>query len=233
MTVAVIIVAAGRGHRFGAPVPKQYHSLHGMTPIRLAIEVFTLVESVRWIVPVIHPADQILYTQAMAGFEYRRVLPAVEGGDTRAKSVRNGLERLVDQHPDRVLIHDAARPFVTVEIIQNIISALDRCDGAFAAIPVVDALWKSEESTAKYPVSREGLWRAQTPQGFRFERILEAHRSHDGTGADDVAVAHEAGLHVELVLGSEQNYKITTPADLKRANLDIERTQSFRIPAKG
>lgn len=233
MTVAAIIVAAGRGLRFGGEVPKQYHPLHGTTSIRLAIEAFLLVEEVRWVVPVIHPADRDLCAKSLAGIDLHRVLPAVNGGETRAISVRNGLESLVEQHPDRVLIHDAARPFVTTEVIQTVISTLDKCDGAFAALPVVDALWRTEKSTAKHPVSREGLWRAQTPQGFRFERILDAHRSHDGRGADDVAVAHEAGLHVETVLGSEQNYKITTPTDLERAYLDIERTRSCPRPVNG
>ncbi len=228
MTVAVIIVAAGRGLRFGSAVPKQYYPLHDTTPIRLAMEAFLLVEEVRWIVPVIHPADHDLYAKALAGVDHGRILPAVEGGGTRAQSVRNGLEALVDQRPDRVLIHDAARPFVTVEIIQNVMSILNKCDGAFAALPVVDALWRIEESVAKYPISRDGLWRAQTPQGFRFELILEAHRSHNGTGADDVAVALEAGLNIELVLGSEQNYKITTLTDIARAHLDIERNPSWR-----
>ena len=135
--------------------------------------------------------------------------------------MRQGLERLADEGTDRVLIHDAARPFVPVPVIEAVLDALDVTEGACAALPVVDALWASEGSVATHPVPRDGLWRAQTPQGFRFAPILAAHRAHDGSGADDVAVAHEAGMAVTLVPGSERNYKITTSADLDRALQDI------------
>ena len=106
-------------------------------------------------------------------------------------------------------------------VIKNVIEALDVDEGAFAALPVVDALWSAEGTRAAAPVSREGLWRAQTPQGFDFKKILAAHRDHGGLGADDVAVAREAGMQVRIVQGSEQNYKITTKADLERALADV------------
>jgi 2-C-methyl-D-erythritol 4-phosphate cytidylyltransferase len=102
-----------------------------------------------------------------------------------------------------------------------VIAALGSHDGAFAALPVVDALWSSSGELAQSPVPRDGLWRAQTPQGFDFAKILQAHQSHDGSGADDVAVARDAGLNVRLIPGSEANYKITTAADLDRAIRDV------------
>lgn len=179
------------------------------------------VEDVSWVLPVIHPADDDLCRSALSGINDPRLLDAVEGGATRAISVRRGLEHLCRHAPDHVLVHDAARPFVTRAIISDVIAALDMHEGACAALPVVDALWRSEGLVAQQSVPRDGLWRAQTPQGFRFGSILDAHRMHDGAGADDVAVAREAGITVQLVPGSEQNYKITTQADLERARSDI------------
>lgn len=224
MSLGVIIVAAGRGLRFGGELPKQYLSLGQSTLIRMAIEAFLCVDVVRWIVPVIHKDDHRLCAASLSGVDDPRLLEAVEGGRTRALSVRQGLEHLRQHKPDHVLIHDAARPFVSPAIIHEIISALTTTEGAFAALPVVDALWKSDASGDLTSVPRDGLWRAQTPQGFWFERILDAHRSHPGAGTDDVAVAREAGLRVKLVFGSEQNYKITTQADLERAQSDVEKS---------
>jgi 2-C-methyl-D-erythritol 4-phosphate cytidylyltransferase len=226
MTVAVIIVAAGRGRRLGGEIPKQYLDLGNSTAIRRSIERFLSVPVVTHVVPVIHPDDRDLCDAALKGIRDTRLLPAVTGGDTRAFSVRHGLERLVDEQPDHVLIHDAARPFVPVTVINDVIAALDQSDGACAALPVVDALWRSDAGMIGAPVSRDGLWRAQTPQGFRFNDILAAHRAHDGSGADDVAVAREAGLSVTLVPGSEQSYKITTMADLERARIEVEARDS-------
>ena len=113
-----------------------------------------------------------------------------------------------------MLIHDAARPFVPAAVVAAVLDALDAAPGAFAALPVVDALWRAEDGRAEAPVPREGLWRAQTPQGFHFDRILAAHRACRGDAADDVAVARAAGIEVRIVPGSEANYKITTTADL-------------------
>ena len=220
MSIAVVIVAAGRGRRFGGDVPKQYISVNGKTVLRRTVEVFLAQDDVRWIVPVIHADDRDLFDRALTGLDDPRVLAPVLGSDTRAGSVHQGLESLTVHAPGKVLIHDAARPFVPVEVIARVAAALDTHDGACAALPVVDALWRSEEAMADASVSRDGLWRAQTPQGFRFDRILAAHRAHDGSGADDVVVAKEHGLAVTLVLGSERNYKITTAADLERAQAD-------------
>lgn len=221
MTVAVIIVAAGRGTRMGLELPKQYLPLGDDTSLRRAMDAFLKTEAVQWVVPVIHPEDATLYQAALGGLTDPRLSAPVEGGATRALSVRNGLESLETAQPDRVLIHDAARPFVSRRIIEDVIAALDHSDGACAALPVVDALWTSDGRLAEAAVPRDGLWRAQTPQGFRYPGILNAHRTHDGSGADDVAVAREAGLQVRFVLGSERNYKITTHADYDRAQRDI------------
>jgi len=221
-SVGIVIVAAGRGRRLGAETPKQYIELAGACSLRRVAETFLCIGHIRFIVPVIHPGDADLCAKALAGLDDARLMPAVDGGETRAQSVRRGLEALEPHSPDLVLIHDAARPFVPVAVIEDVIAALGTSDGALAALPVVDALWREEGGGAGDPVTRTGLWRAQTPQGFDFAKILAAHRAHDGTGADDVAVAREAGIAVRLVPGSERNYKITTADDLDRAMADVD-----------
>lgn len=210
-------------------MPKQYVPLGHGTSIGLAIQAFLRVDAVHAIVPVIHPSDGQLYEDATSEVHDPRLCPPVSGGASRAKSVRLGLESLKDDPPDCVLIHDAARPFVSQTIVQSVIQALDTHEGACAALPVVDALWTSKSGRAIESVPRDGLWRAQTPQGFRYEAILKAHQGHDGSGADDVAVGRQAGLQVAFVLGSEQNYKITTKADLERVRAEISREQDKRL----
>lgn len=222
MSLAVIIVAAGRGQRMNAETPKQYLPLGDTCALGLSVSVFLSMKPVQWVVPVIHPDDRSLCDTALNGIDDPRLLPPVDGGETRAASVRNGLECLSPHAPETVLIHDAARPFVPVSVIEAVTEALQTSDGACAALPVVDALWKADGTRALNSVPRDGLWRAQTPQGFRFDKILDAHRRHDGNGADDVAVAREAGLEVQFVPGSEQSYKITTPADLERARRTLK-----------
>lgn len=220
--VAVILVAAGRGRRLGGEIPKQYIPLNGVSSLRRCADIFLSVEGVGAVLPVIHPDDEELCREALAGLADERLMAPVHGGETRAESVKNGLEALESKAPSKVLIHDAARPFISPRIIRDVIAALDDIEGAFAALPVVDALWASEAGKATRPVSREGLWRAQTPQGFDFVKILAAHRAHDGSGADDVAVAREAGMRVRIVPGEERNFKMTTQADLERALRELE-----------
>lgn len=182
------------------------------------IEAFLQDPAIGQIMTVIHPDDTDLYEHAVAPIADPKLVKPVHGGDTRAASVRLGLEALAGSPPDHVLIHDAARPFPKPSLISEICTALDEADGAFAAIPVVDALWSSRDGLAEAPVPRDGLWRAQTPQGFRFEKILAAHQSLANTNAtDDVAIARASGLDVRIIEGHESNFKITTAADFARA----------------
>lgn len=222
LSVGVVIVAAGRGRRLGGEIPKQYIPLKERCSLRRVIETFLSVDAVKWIVTVMHGDDADLYRDAVDGLHDTRILPAVQGGETRATSVRCGLEGLEPLRPDLVLIHDSARPFLPLDVVHDVIAALGSSEGACAALPVVDALWRSQDGTAQTSVPRDGLWRAQTPQGFWFDKLLSAHRTHDGSGADDVAVAREAGMQVALVQGSERNYKITTASDLARALADAQ-----------
>ena len=230
MLTATVIVAAGRGQRLGGETPKQYAPLGGSCALRRCVDLFLGVDRVGAIQVVIHAHDRRLYNEALHGLRDQRLLAPVEGGETRASSVQRGLEALVSLAPDRVLIHDAARPFVPADVIDAVIDALNEAPGAFASLPVIDALWAGEDNCAQTSIPRDRLWRAQTPQGFHFDKILWAHRLHNGDAADDVAVARASGLQVRIVLGSEANYKITTEADLARARAEVARIEGAAFP---
>ena len=221
MRTAGLIVAAGRGQRLGDATPKQYLALGGETVLARAVAALLAHAGVASVRVVIHPDDRGLYEAAVARVADPRLGPPVAGGARRADSVLAGLEALVTDAPDRVLIHDAARPFVPVAVIGAVLDALAEAPAAFPALPVVDALWRGVGETAATPAPRDGLWRAQTPQGFRFAEILAAHRAHRGENRgevlDDVAVATAAGHAARIVPGDEAAFKITTAADLARA----------------
>lgn len=212
-----LIVAAGRGTRFGEGVPKQYRMLAGQPVLRRTVSAFLAHPRINDVLVVIHPDDRALYNQAVVGLA---VLPPVDGGATRQESVIRGLERLAQRAPERVLIHDAARPNVDAALIDRVLDALVEAPAALPAVPVVDTLKKAaadQPNRVATTVDRAGLWRAQTPQGFRFDAILSAHRAALGRGfTDDAAIAESAGLAVALVAGSEDNVKITTEDDLSR-----------------
>jgi 2-C-methyl-D-erythritol 4-phosphate cytidylyltransferase/2-C-methyl-D-erythritol 2,4-cyclodiphosphate synthase len=213
-----LVVAAGRGHRVGGALPKQYLRVGGQPILRRALGAFLSHRSIDKVAAVINPEDRDLFDAAVVGLD---LLPPIAGGATRQESVLRGLEALVSVAPERVLIHDAARPFVDVATIDRVLAGLERTAGAIASVPVTDTLKRGSGGLIVETVDRTDLWRAQTPQGFRFADILEAHRSaaREGSAAstDDAAVAERAGLAVTLVMGSEDNLKITTDEDLKRA----------------
>lgn len=216
-TTAVLIVAAGRGRRFGAQTPKQYLPIAGVCAFRRCLETFLNIPEVAQVQTVIHPDDQDMYTQALDGVDDSRLLPAAFGGETRGQSVMNGLLALAGYQPDSVLVHDAARAFITQQIIRAVMDELVESDAAFAALPVVDALWRADGDVAATPVARDGLWRAQTPQGFRYDVLHAAHLAYQGEAADDVEIVRAMGTKVKIVRGDSANFKITTPDDLLRA----------------
>ncbi len=213
-TVA-LVVAAGRGERIGGDVPKQYLSLAGRPLLFHSVAAFAGHRAVEAVRVVIHPDDRARYHAAVAGFD---LLEPVDGGATRQESVLFGLESLESLAPGRVLIHDAARPAVDGGVIDRVLAALDSAPAAIPALAVSDTLKRGENGLVAATVDRAGLWRAQTPQGFRYAGILAAHRAAAGGSlTDDAAVAEAAGLAVSLVPGSEDNVKVTTADDLARA----------------
>ncbi len=219
---AFLVVAAGRGVRIGGAVPKQYVDLGGKALLRHTLERVLAIPETSCALVVIGNGDDKLYGAATEGMDRNRLLDPVSGGETRSQSVLAGLEALAPLAPDNVLVHDAARPFVTPEVIRGVITALEEHDGAFPALAVVDALWLAKDGVAVEARSRNDLWRAQTPQGFRFQRILDAHRNFPGVAADDVEVARAAGLDVRIVEGSEANIKVTMPDDLAKARIMLD-----------
>lgn len=215
MTVHALIVAAGRGTRAGPGGPKQYRTLGGLPVLRRTLQALRDAGAVDRLRVVIHPDDADAYAAAVAGLDLD---PPVMGGATRQDSVRLGLEALAGGDDDLVLIHDAARPFADKPLILNVLKALADHPGACPALPVADTLRRADGALAGDDVPRDGLMRAQTPQGFRLGPIRAAHRAAAGRDfTDDVAVARAAGLAVALTPGSEANLKLTTPQDFALA----------------
>lgn len=217
--VAVLVVAAGKGERVGGAVPKQYAPLMGKPVMRWTLDAWVRQPNVTAIQVAIGPEQEALYADAVAGLDLRA---PIAGGATRQESVRLGLEALADVLPDIVLIHDAARPLVSDRLITAVIASLEAgADAAVPLLPVADTL-KKHDGSAWNTVSRDGLHRAQTPQGFRFAKILRAHRHFAQRNVtDDMALAELAGLHIREVAGEEENLKITTPEDFARAEAQL------------
>jgi len=222
MTTAALIVAAGRGTRAGGPMPKQWQPIGAQSVTGHTLARFASHPDIDHIVLVLHPDDMAL-APSLPG------LIVTAGGDTRAGSVLNGLEALEGGSTTRVLIHDVARPCVSDSLISRVIAALKGSPGAAPALPVTDALWRGDGGLVSGTQDRTGLFRAQTPQGFRFGPILAAHRNHDGDAADDVAVARAAGLDVTIVEGDETNIKITHPGDFQRAARILGEPMQLRV----
>jgi 2-C-methyl-D-erythritol 4-phosphate cytidylyltransferase/2-C-methyl-D-erythritol 2,4-cyclodiphosphate synthase len=217
--VAVLVVAAGKGERAGGTVAKQYAPLLGKPILRWTLEAFWRHPRVASVQVAIGPEQEPLYAASVEGLT---LLSPITGGATRQESVRRGLEALAAAAPDIVLIHDAARPLVSHRVIDNVIAALD--GGADCAVPllaVADTL-KRIDAGRWTTVPREALHRAQTPQGFRFTKILRAHRHHaDQDVTDDMALAELAGLKIAVVPGDDSNMKVTTPEDFSLAEAHL------------
>lgn len=208
----------------GAGLPKQYRDLGGIPVIARTLKAFDAHPAVGQIVAVIHESDADMFAQACPAMS--KPLIAVHGGATRDASVRAGLAAV--EGCDVVLIHDAARPLVPQAVIDGVLDALNDYDGAAPALAVTDALWRGE-TTVDGTQDRDGLWRAQTPQGFRLDAIIAAHAALEGPAADDVAVARAYGLDVAITQGSEQNLKLTSPGDFERALKLMETAMDIRV----
>ncbi len=213
MKVAALIVAAGRGQRAGGPLPKQYLELDGQPLLRHSAKAFLDSGLVDVVQVVIHPDDRLLYDDATVGLLLSEPCP---GGASRQESVRLGLEALVSSHPDLVLIHDAARPFVSAGLIRSIVDALSNNEAVIPGLAVTDTIKQVDGDVITGNIDRTTLRRAQTPQGFRFGTILDAHRTLADVAdlTDDAAVAERAGHRVHVVDGDERNIKVTTPEDV-------------------
>lgn len=194
--------------------------------LRRTIECFRRHPAIDWIQVVIHADHRSLYEQAAHGLP---LPPPIVGGASRQESVLKGLEALSHASPDQVLIHDAARPFVDEDVITRVLEGLTYHKASTPAVPVTDTLKKGKEQLVSGTVERGELYRIQTPQGFRFQDILEAHRRLKGRDlTDDSTVAEQAGMSVFIVDGDTRNFKITTQEDLAMANALITGGGSHR-----
>ena len=215
MTTVAIIVAAGKGNRAGGKVPKQWRQIAGKLVADWSIDAFKnhrLVDSVI----VVLPPNKTLR---------RNDVITCTGGKSRSLSVYNGLLAAKNLSPDKVLIHDVARPAVTEETITDIIKTINEETGAAPGLPISDAIWKISNGEIEQTLNRDFIFRAQTPQGFPFSKILEAHEHQSNELAfDDVELAKRFGLKIILKTGHKDNMKITTPDDfLKMSKILVKK----------
>lgn len=208
MHLAAILVAAGTGSRFGAETPKQFLTLLGQPVIRHAASA--LIEAGATVQPV---GDAASVATALEGLPH---LPTVPGGATRQDSVRAGLLALKQHAPEFVLVHDAARPLIPPGTVPALLAALASAPGAIPAAPVADTLKRAKDGTILETVPREGLFRAQTPQAFRFDALFAAHHAGVTGATDDASLLEALGQTVAIVPGAESNIKLTYPEDLAR-----------------
>jgi len=217
MTIDAIIVAAGRGERAGGGIPKQFRSLAGRSVLARTLDALAGHAAIRRVIVVVNPQDTD-HVEAVRR-ETAHSFTTVPGGATRTDSVRAGLAALAGDAPDAVMIHDAARPFLSSALIDRLAEALDRHAAVIPALPATDALMRvMTDGLIAEPVDRAVVRAAQTPQAFRFDTLGAAYARLGGGGlADDAAVILAAGGQVHTVEGDADNFKLTMPADFRRA----------------
>ena len=210
--IAQILVAAGKGERAGGGLPKQYQPIGGKAVLRRTLEATQSEPRINETIVVVAAGDPHI-AALITDLENTRT---VTGGATRTASVKAGLAALKDNPPDLVLIHDGARPFVTPALIGGVIDALQTSPAAVPALPIADAL----KSLGGESVNRDTLRRVQTPQGFHYDKIWAAFRAlpQDASFADDIEVAHGAGLDIAFTTGDVNNFKVTYPEDFAKAD---------------
>ena len=223
MSTVAIIVAAGKGNRAGGKVPKQWRKIAGKLVVDWSIDAFKNHDLVDNVIVVL-PPNKILH---------RNDVITCAGGHSRSLSVYNGLIAAKNLSPDKVLIHDVARPAVSEDIITNIILAINEETGAAPGLPISDAIWKVSDGEIEKTLDRNFIFRAQTPQGFPYSKILKAHEEQsDQMAFDDVELANKIGLKVILKTGHRDNMKITTPEDFLKMSKIIVKKVGYKIIKK-
>lgn len=225
MKIGIVIVAAGRGERAGSPEegPKQYRLIGGRPVIEHALQAYFEWPRTTAMVVVTHKDDHALFSPIAQRLSATDRLSTVFGGATRQQSVLAGLEALKDRGITHIMIHDAARPFIDVDLLERVADALSSgAKAVLPALPVTDTLKRCASGIVTETVSRDGLYAAQTPQSFDYTSILDAHRAAAASGradfTDDASIAEWAGIPVALVEGSVDNVKLTLKRDIAMAD---------------
>ena len=226
MSTVAIIVAAGSGNRAGGKVPKQWRTIAGKLVVDWSIDAFKNHDLVDFVIVVLPPNKTL----------DRNDVITCAGGNSRSISVYNGLIAAKNLSPNKVLIHDVARPAVSEDIITDIILAINEETGAAPGLPISDAIWKVSDGKIEKTLNRNFIFRAQTPQGFPYSKILKAHENQsDQSAFDDVELAKKFGLKVIFKIGHRDNMKITTPEDFSKISkiltekLDKNNKERFRL----
>ncbi|MBI2719774.1 MAG: bifunctional 2-C-methyl-D-erythritol 4-phosphate cytidylyltransferase/2-C-methyl-D-erythritol 2,4-cyclodiphosphate synthase [Rhizobiales bacterium] len=231
MTVAAVIVAGGSGLRAGGETPKQYQTIGGRPVLWWTLKAFAEHPGIARVQTVIGEGHEAMFAAATEGLT---VEPAVTGGATRQDSCRAGLEAVARHQPEKVLIHDAARPFASRDLISHVIAWLDRHRAVVPGLPVAETLKLAPGGIVTATVDRSGLWTAQTPQGFGFEAILTAHRAAHAAGVtnltDDAAVAERLGIEIAMIPGRVENRKLTTAEDIETADRAMMAARLDHLP---
>ena len=231
MTVAAVIVAGGSGLRAGGEKPKQYQLIGGKPVIWWTLKAFLDHPGISHIQAVIGEGHEEMFAESTVGLD---LYPAVVGGSTRQDSCRTGVESVVRHSPAKVLIHDAARPFVSRDLISHVIAWLDRYPAVIPGMPVAETIKYAPGGIIDRTVDRAGMWTAQTPQGFGFAEILKAHRdAHENAAAnltDDASVAERAGISIAMIPGRIENRKLTTAEDIEIADHAMMAREFANLP---
>ena len=231
MTVAAVIVAGGSGLRAGGEKPKQYQLIGGRPVIWWTCRAFLDHPLIDHVQPVIGEGHEKMFAEAVADLPIP--LPVI-GGSTRQESCRIGVNAVERLKPEKVLIHDAARPFVSPGLIDDVISWLDRFPAVVPGMPVAETLKFAPGGIVNRTVDRAGIWAAQTPQGFAYGQIRDAYARAEAERTqgltDDASVAEHAGIAISMIPGRHENRKLTTAEDMDIANRDMRSRQLAELP---
>lgn len=226
MELAALIVAAGVGERARGGLPKQYRMLGGMPVLRRTLLSFLNNPKIGAVQVAIHKDHRTLYDEAVAGLS---LLPPMIGGASRQESVYYGLQALAAHAPRKVLVHDAARPFLSGELLARVADALGKETAVIPALPIADTLKRIAGDQIVETLARETMVRVQTPQGFDFKLLMEAHEKLRGQNfSDDAAVMEAAGHQVTIVAGEEKNRKLTVEEDFAMG-METRSAQGFDV----
>ncbi|MBL0389432.1 2-C-methyl-D-erythritol 4-phosphate cytidylyltransferase [Tumebacillus sp. ITR2] len=216
MQTEVIVVAAGSGTRMGSAMKKQYLPLDGAPILVRTLQTLAACPTVHRIVLVVAAEDVPYISELIEAYHLSKIGDVVAGGRERQDSVRNGIGALL-HNTEIAAVHDAARPLVTPEEVEAVLTAAKMFGAATLGVPVKDTIKRVDQGQVRETLQRSDLWAVHTPQAFRCEWLAEAHMrawEQDYTGTDDASLVEWAGYPVSMVEGLYSNLKVTTPEDL-------------------